>query len=300
MEKILICSSFYEAGAQFLEQFFAGVVNSADNGSREIRLLIAVDDFQNINCIVHRYHNDLDIFVSKANKFETISDVRSRMVKSAIQLKHEILIFLDMDDFLLDNGVNYHLQALADAEISYGDLQLVDSLGNSIGKTLFSGVSVPDFVTSPNAIREGNFFGFSNTAIKTKSLERLNLQIPSNLIASDWWFFSSLLSSGLTAKKTAGTVAAYRQHDFNTLGAGATTSLEQLNFRCKVVLDHFEQLPALSENKLVVEKLEFLAEALVRSPHVIDLAGFEASPKKHPWFSDVFYFANLIYEKKTW
>ena len=298
MEKILICSSFYEAGAPFLKQFFAGVVNSADNSSREVCLLIAVDDFQDIKGVIQRYKDDVDIMVSQANERETISDVRSRMVRSAIQSNFDILIFLDMDDFLLEDGINYHLEALSDADISYGDLQLVDSDGHPIGKTLFTNIGVPNTVVSADMIREGNFFGFSNTAVKRASLDGIDIQIPSNLIASDWWFFSNLLSNGLIAKKTAGTVAAYRQHNANTLGADEATSLEQIQFRCKAALDHFEQLPVAPANSVIVEKLKFLSEVLSMRPHEIDLFGFKTYPRNHVWFSDVFCLANLVRKEK--
>ena len=298
MEKILICSSFYEAGTPFLKQFFAGVVNSANNSSKEVCLLIAADDFQDIKGVIEKYRGDVDIKVSKATEIETISDVRSRMIESAIQSNFDILIFLDMDDFLLEGGVNYHLEALAGADISYGDLQLVDSNGNPTGKTLFTGIAVPNTVVSSDSIREGNFFGFSNTAVKCKSLGGLDLQIPSNLIASDWWFFSHLLSKGLTAKKTAGAVAAYRQHNANTLGANMATSLEQIQFRCKVALDHFGQLPAVPENRVIVKKLELLAETLSMRPHEIDLLSFKTHPRNHVWFFDVFCLAKSVHEKK--
>ena len=57
MKKIIICSSFYESGRKYLDDFFCYLSNIKKNTSDEVILNIAVDDLVNPELSLKKYEN---------------------------------------------------------------------------------------------------------------------------------------------------------------------------------------------------------------------------------------------------
>jgi hypothetical protein len=88
-------------------------------------------------------------------------------------------------------------------------------------------------------IRDKNIFGFSNTACRTKYL--INIPIPSEIIAVDWYLFTKVSESGAKACFTAKTNTYYRQWEENIIGVDKrTTSQIETGVRAKYF--HFKNM----------------------------------------------------------
>ncbi|NNE84244.1 MAG: hypothetical protein HKN28_09770 [Alphaproteobacteria bacterium] len=170
----------------------------------------------------------------------------------------DVLVFIDMDDVIAPKGLERHLAVLEAVDFSYGDLELVDASGCSLGRRFFDNVWIPDHVDDVVAIRDRNFLGFSNTAVRASRISPVALIVPEDIVAADWWFFTMLMLGGLRGRKTAGPVAAYRLHDANLLGVRAPGTVSAAINQSEAMLRHyraFSSLPLLAGCAENIEKV---------------------------------------------
>ena len=217
MKKIIICSSFYENGRKYLEDFFNSIHKVKLNNTQELILNIVVDDLLNPYFIIKKYSDKININLNITKEEHSITQIRNILIKSALDLQGDALIFIDMDDLISEDSLQTHLDALKNADISYGDMSIVDENKKYLDKNLFDNIDLPDFIEDYKPLLKGNFMGLSNTAIKTSSLKKYFLDVPKHLVATDWWLYTMLLYQGCTAKKTRLKVSSYRQHQSNVL-----------------------------------------------------------------------------------
>lgn len=88
-------------------------------------------------------------------------------------------------------------------------------------------------------VRDKNIFGFSNTACNTRYLR--NIEIPSEIIAVDWYLFTKVLELGAKACFTAEASTYYRQWEENIIGANKKTK-EQIITGIKAKYFHYKFL----------------------------------------------------------
>ena len=190
-----------------------------------------------------------------------------------------------MDDVIAPRGLDRHIDALAEADFSYGDMELIDVSGRRLGRRFFDQSSVPGRVDDVLTIRDRNFLGFSNTAVRADQICPSALIVPDGIVAADWWFFTMLLLGGLRGKKTDGPVAEYRLHDSNTLGAGAPTSVSQAIDQSKAMLLHYRAFSAHPALAARIGETEKVLAALQIAPATELTAQFRpGSDQAGAWF----------------
>jgi len=80
--------------------------------------------------------------------------------------------------------------------------------------------------------------GFSNTAINTKCITKSLSQVPDDIIAFDWAFFSLCLHKGTIAVFTEKTATYYRQHE-NNIASPRSFTEDQILRGVQVKRDHY-------------------------------------------------------------
>ena len=153
-EKICFCSSFYESGRKFIPDYFEYLQDAVADFGMDVHLCIALDDLKSPLTTLSKYEKDIEIRVSFGSRSESISVIRGRMVEHAILSGADVLIFIDMDDCASKLCISEHLNALEDADISFGDMRLVNQKNQSMKMNLFDGYEVPEkkskvFLTFP-------------------------------------------------------------------------------------------------------------------------------------------------------
>ena len=53
--------------------------------------------------------------------------MKNFMILKALSFNSDIIVFIDMDDFLSKNSIDYHLESLKVAEISFGNMNFIDN-----------------------------------------------------------------------------------------------------------------------------------------------------------------------------
>ena len=86
--------------------------------------------------------------------------------------------------------------------------------------------------------------GLGNSAVKKSLL--IDLKIPKQLIAVDWYIYSKIIKD-FEAAFIRECVTFYRQHDLNVVGVSKDNNISRLNYILKVKEIHYQ---SLSQNEI--------------------------------------------------
>lgn len=262
MSTVAVCTSIYEAARPFLSGYLDGVRALSAVLPHPPVLVLANDGFLGPDQAFSDVAGTVHVVDGRAGG---LGGVRRKMIGAALASNCEAVIFCDFDDSLLSGAAN-HLAVLEAADISFGDLELIDASGAVIAASFFGSADIPDCVESPSDLINHNFLGFSNTAMRREAIHAEAANIPDNQLAADWWFFSMLVESGVRAKKCQGAVAKYRQHDGSTLGARPVPTITAALLRCRLFLAHQAALPPCDARHAAAKRIEELADAITADP----------------------------------
>lgn len=240
--KIAICAALYEAGRPYLAEFVEALRAAA--AGRDVVFVAAIDGLRDAKEALTDVAERLDVVTVEVSAGHTPAGVRREMLTAGQASGADVLVFIDMDDLIAPDALDLHLGALREADFSYGDMDLIDGAGHSLGRRFFDNAGVPDRVGDVTAIRDRNFLGFSNTAVRTGRMAPVALTVPEDVVASDWWFYTMLLLGGLHGKKTTAPVASYRIYDANILGAGAPRTAMDAIGQTEAMLRHYRAFSA--------------------------------------------------------
>lgn len=137
-------------------------------------------------------------------------------IREAKRLGYEYLIFADFDDYHLPQRVGTTLSALKRYDIVATDIScwqgdFREQISETFGRRFKSSIDI-----ELNDVIHGNFLGLSNTGIRLSRLP--DFIAVSDVIAFDWYFFSTLLSENFSCHFFNLPLTLYRQHDQNLLG----------------------------------------------------------------------------------
>ncbi len=286
MTRFAICTALYEAGRPYLEAYAAGL--RAAVGGTDAGLVLALDDFVAPDPLITALGQICPVSTVKVRDGATPAQVRQSLIAAGLESGADILVFADMDDMLAANAPGLHADALAagsGADISFGDLDLMDARGEYLRRRFFDGVDVPRHVDDPAVLAGRNFLGLSNTAVRASALTEEALHIPADVVAADWWVFTTLLRAGRTARRTMSPVGAYRLYGGNTLGAGVPATRAQLQRSIDIALRHYRAFPATRELATRHGRLEMLAQILSGCPETQAAAALNAcAGRPGVWF----------------
>lgn len=228
-KKICLVSFIYPLIEEYLEEFIESL-----NGQifRNIDFII-VDDKYNKN--LKNYKG----IIFKAPEKLNIIEVRSWIINKLIELKYDLVIFIDADDIMENNRIEEIIKEYIKTEGKYGfyynDLYLLEDKN----KNFYKG-KLPSEIINYTEVLNGNCVGMSHTAINLalvkKSLKKFN---PSKeVIAYDWLLHTYLLLNGYRGKKV-NTKTYYRIYENNIAGKVEITDKKILT-GIKVKKEHYK------------------------------------------------------------
>jgi len=283
MPPLAVCTALYPAGMPYFDDYRRGMVLAAERYQAPLHIVLVCDDLD--EGAIAEQAQSLDK-IATLHLVSTVyggpAPARRLMLESAATLPVAALVCYDIDDIPDSNGLQRHMDALENADISFGDMNLIDENGEPADRTFFLGQNIPDRVDEPGSLLRRNFMGFTNTAIRRDIIGPTSTQFPEYITAVDWWFYTKLLAEGFSAAKTDGPVVAYRSHSQNTLGAGGATGDKILQQQCQIIREHYAQLPQTS----AVRHADAAVERLTR---MSASARAKLSPLPQPgvWYDDV-------------
>lgn len=283
MPTYAVCTALYEAARPFLPAYLAGL-RAACQGE-DLSLVVVVDDLESPEDTLAQLKDVCPVVAVSAPEGAGPAQVRKRLLVEAVSTTAEVLIFTDMDDILAADTPGKHRDNLQHADISFGDMQLIDAAGHDVGRRFFDEVDIPWTLSGPEPLLERNFLGLSNTAIRRSSIPDTALAVPEQIRAVDWWLFTTLLLAGRTARRTPSHVAQYRIYGANTLGADMPATREALRKQIDIAIRHYRAFPAIAAFLIRQQRLADLADEVAGwSSH--ELAVALSAPASEPgvWF----------------
>ncbi len=276
----LVATAVYPMRRDWIEAYLAGIAALAE----PVTLLLLREAGTSMPACDLPHHR---VISREAPSGITGGALRAAMLQTALAEAPEFVICTDYDDVIGRDAVALHRSALQQADISFGDMALLDANGTDRGAHFLDVAPVPQKIQGSVAITDCNFFGFTNTAMRTDLLKQWDGVLPSGLAAADWWLFTRWLDGGFIASRTASPVVAYRSHAESILGACKAADLAALRRRIEIALAHFSALPQRADRKAAQNGLRNLASALEGRPRQVE-QGLAALPQNCVWFQDVF------------
>ena len=226
---IAFLTTIYPTKKQHLFDFF----NSLNNQTfKHFDIIVVNDKYENFSEIIRKYPllNIIELPYSKSP-----AKNREYGINYVLNSNYQYLIFGDSDDYFSSNRVEKSLEYLQDFDIVVNDVSLFDNK-SIYSKKYFSNRIKNNFRIDLDFIKDKNIFGLSNTAICTTNINEI--KIPENIVAVDWYIFTSLLIDEQRAVFSNKMITFYRQHEKNLIGLKAFTN-EQIQNILNVKSVHY-------------------------------------------------------------
>lgn len=197
-------------------------------------VVVVNDEYVGFQNIIQRYSN-LNIIELKFSS--THAKNREFGINYIIRNNYNILVFGDSDDYFKSNRIEVSVDKLLEYDVVVNDLSLFNN--NTFVRRYISNRINNNSEIYIEFIEKKNIFGMSNSAIKLGKLKEIEFN--KELVAVDWYFFSTLLIKGYKAVFTNETETFYRQHDENIIGIGNITD-EIIEKGVNLKLEQYELL----------------------------------------------------------
>ena len=233
-----IFTVFYPNVEPYIPDFLNSLSKQTD---RKFLLFILNDGFPNID----QYLNKLDFPVKSLKESGTPSALREKGIQWVASVGAQNIIFADADDYFASNRVELSKKMLADYDIVFNEILLI---GEKILQpiSMFGKLFTDKQEITAKDVVVGNCFGLSNTAIRVDKITPLMTEMPDDIIAFDWTFFTLCLLAGAKAIFTGNTRTYYRQHG-NNIASPCSFSEEQILRGVQVKRDHYQMLSKFYE-----------------------------------------------------
>lgn len=232
MQRVAFLTTVFPTKDKFLITFFDSLEQQT---YKNFDIIVVNDGYKKLQVFQQKYKNLKIIELPYKN---TPAKNREYGINYCIDAHYDILIFGDSDDYFAENRVAKSLELLKSYDIVVNDLSLFNEDGIYEEKYISHRVNNLSNINF-DFIRDKNIFGLSNTAINLNN--NPNIVIPDDLIAVDWYIFSTLLMEGKRAVFINETISYYRQHQQNVVGF---KPLDEASFKkgLEVKKKHYEAL----------------------------------------------------------
>lgn len=238
--KVVALGVVYPGVEDYLDDYFASLGNQTYN-NYDIWIFNDGLDKSLLKTYMNRY-GMLNIYIEDINSHYTPAEIREMAILK-IKEKYDYLIFTDTDDYISQNRIEKSIDILQTYHFCYNNMILVNCRGEKIyDNTYFTNKDNPMVVSDYKQLLKKNFCGLANTAINLKTTNLDFLNIPSNIVAVDWWLFSLLLIKGYKGYFLEDVYTYYRQYDQNTVGGIGKLNVIELAKGIKIKKKQYRSL----------------------------------------------------------
>lgn len=206
--QVCFLSFIFPSNSLFLKNFFSSLELQ---DYQDFDIVLINDGFNNIeNFIPSKIKNRVYIFEGNGS----IPKIRQIGINLVLELGYKYVVFGDSDDFFQANRISESLKGLSRTHVCFNDLSIFKDekiLDKYYWRKRLIGVGL----LTKNWLFDKNCIGLGNSAVRSEVL--LNIEIPENIIAVDWFLFSIILQK-FNAKFLKNTLTFYRQHTNNLVG----------------------------------------------------------------------------------
>lgn len=236
MHNTAVFSVVYPSVEVYLPQYLCSLLKQTES---DFTLYLINDGVPGIE----QFFKGLDLSIEIKNASGPPAALRKTGIEWMIDKSVNIIVFADADDYFAENRVDVSKKMLSQCDLVVNELELVgqgiDQSIPMLGKRFNEGD-----IVSLDILKRANSTGLSNTSLCVKSIPSDMNQIPDDIIAFDWAFFTMCLQTGVKAVFTKTTSTFYRQHCSNTASVNPLTE-DQIMHGVRVKCDHYQFLSKL-------------------------------------------------------
>lgn len=232
-----VFSVVYPGVEPYLPDFFSSLCNQDD---KDFAVFIMNDGIDNFSERFNQFNMQLKMR-NVPNSGLSPAQIRKIGIMWLEQEGITNVVFADSDDYFSTNRVRVSKELLSDRNeysavvnelILFGNGKLIPMLGTKL---------VNGEIIAKEWIRNANFCGLSNTALRLNKVAAILKNIPDQAITFDWNLYSRLLNRGDRMIYTSRAVTYYRQYNNNV--ASPYLQNEQMIMRgIRIKLDHYLSL----------------------------------------------------------
>ncbi len=239
-EKIAILGVVFPKVEAFIDEYLQSL---EEQTVRCFDVIIINDGFDAFYSFKAKY-NSLNI--KEIEYRGTPAEIREFGINYIRNQGYQYVVFTDSDDYFSRNRVEKSIELLEHYDIVVNDLTTVSDGNREIDILYLSGRLKNLSEINFDFISDKNIFGFSNTAMKMKSLTG-KVIFDKNLIAVDWFLFSMLLMKNCSAVFTNEAVTFYRIYEGNVAGLSSATDRKKIEKGINVKRLHYKNLSLIDD-----------------------------------------------------
>ncbi len=228
-----IFSVSYPGVKPYISDFLHSLSKQTD---KDFVLFLLNDGFSDIE----QFLEGIDFHVKVLEQTDHPAALRKSGIQWVVSEGAESIIFADTDDYFADNRVEISKKLLVDYDVVCNEILLT---GQQFSQPvpMLGELFKDEMEITTEDIVNGNCLGLSNTSINADKISELMAEIPDDVIAFDWAFFTLCLHAGAKAIFTNNTQTYYRQHGDN-IASPCSFSKEQILRGVRVKRDHYNFL----------------------------------------------------------
>ena len=215
-KKIAFLTTIFPMDKTYLYDFF----NSLQKQTyQNFGVIVVNDGYTNLEEFIREFKS---LSIIELQHSDTPAKNREFGINYIRENNYDVLIFGDSDDYFDTNRIQLSIDLLNDFDVVVNDLTLFDEQNGIYNKKYISNRIKDATKIEFDFIKDKNIFGLSNTAVNVSILD--NIHFDKDLIAVDWYLYSTLLLRNKKAIFTNKTITYYRQYANNTIGIGSNTT----------------------------------------------------------------------------
>jgi glycosyltransferase involved in cell wall biosynthesis len=279
--KIAFFSVVFPSIEKYLDDFFKSLEGQTYKAFEVFIVNDGIEGFENYSDKFRKLN------IIKLDFNDKPSKIREFGIREILKRGYETIVFGDSDDYFEQNRIEVSQALLKKYDIVVNEIKIVNERNEILQKGYLSKRIHDKEVISLESIKEKNFMGLSNTAVKSRILK--NFELNEDLIAVDWYIFSILLKRGYKAIFTDKTATFYRQHGNNTIGIGSMNA-KKLSVAIMTKLLHYKEMLRTSpEYEKLYEEMKVLQKRISDRKYMDEYLAFISRNKNMNtfWWEDI-------------
>lgn len=229
----LVMVVYYEAAEKYKDDYFASI---RDQTSKAFDLLIIYDNIYPLNIS----GLNVEIYKMTISSKMTPSKIRYEGIKYAFKNGYKNLVFSDIDDYFSNNRIEITINNLERKKLVANRVEPVNYKNETIQISKNSSLIEIENLKSYKQLLDYNTHGMTHTGINIESIE--SIDIPEEILATDWWIFTTLMLQGYTGKYVSDATTYYRQSEDNLVGIQKLLDENRLSLGLRVKAVHYKHM----------------------------------------------------------
>ncbi len=286
---IALGTVYYSSAKEYLSQFLKSL---EEQKFKDFTLLMINDSREDIRKALRSRASRLNAIVVDIKQGMSQAESRSILINEAYKAKTDLLIFQDIDDCCDRERIGLISKGISGYDFVFNNIILTDHAGEKRQDGEFIRKDLQKNISGYKELLDKNMLGLSNTAIDLKKAHLNGVNIPKDIIAVDWWIFTTLLLGGLKGGFIKDTSSFYRQHSNNLIGGIGVLDERRLDTGLNVKRAQYRYFSKLGYKEYAlrldaIDLLDLFLKGRGKKKAYIECVNMKLAGKKLVWWENI-------------